>query len=476
MKFEAQQIALLGVGSYPSILFESIAKMDGANAQTIEGQELLEKTLTKTSKSLTPLLELHSFVTNAQTISGNDKTIGDVCDFLSKQFKGGDLNYLINLAKEQHIQTVAKNGFPFPAETLGKIKDLFGKPSKVIEQLINDGLFETLEGDIYTEIKSVVGLKDSNNKVSKNAGADMSKIKTLNENHNLATYTPIGITFQDINDNTILLFENTSVVIKDEKLSTTVLDSIPNKEARLMGALISLDKNYKDDSFGLAERWDINVRVDKQGNAILTEQPKAIGIQPKAIKIANGDLKGLLSDTINYYETLIVKPKGYDKEKYQLDADNLIQIFENHSRLVKMDGYTSLRNLIDNSFVTYQNDTTKAPLVVANSGVETFVVESYNQLNNFIQQTINQNIGDVFQEQISNEQKFVENRYQDIYLLDEDAKEIDTLLKEVKQLKQISAEGSEALEILTQQETDLTARLQVNLEKQSFCRFKQKMY
>jgi hypothetical protein len=481
-----QNINYLGANSYPAILHESISALESVKADTIVGTELVKEVLSKTSKSLAPMLAISEFLTNAEAISKDDESIADVISFMKKQFKGGDLNFLINLAKEEHFTKLSRTGFPAPAETIKTFKDSFNKKSSELEKLIGEGIFDTLESDIYGKVREMFpDLKKSKNKlidepIFKNdiGLSSLNESVTYNQN-GIMKYNPIGMQYEDIENERILLLTESDILSFDsetKKISkVTEQVNLPQGHIRMMTAITELVYDYEKQVFAPSQRWDFKLGIDKNGDVILSN-PK-IGYEAQTRKIKKDDLRGFLEESIAHYDSLLVKPTNYDKKAYARDADNLILLAENHNQILKLDNLLVLKNQQHQKYVMMNSDLTQAPQIFSGSDqTEIQLYESYSKLQGAIEQQLQSSLGGIFENQISQEQLFSQDNISNIQKLEYDNGEIEVLLADVCNMKKIADEDSATYQILFEQEKDLTSKLEANIISQTYYRGNSSMY
>ena len=135
-------INYLGPNSYPAIVSEIYQKLSAAKSESLQSNELIAKTLFQLNESITPMLDLKEFTTNAEVLAKHDATLKDILSFITKNIKSGDLNFLVNMAKEEHFKNLSRTGFPDVRATIEDIKGLFcgaglptGSPEEVLSSL-----------------------------------------------------------------------------------------------------------------------------------------------------------------------------------------------------------------------------------------------------------------------------------------------------------------------------------------------------
>ena len=150
---------LLGKSSYPGIVEAITEKIRNAQAETLSGSSLLTDMYAALNESQTPIMDLKPFITGGEKIASDDATIADVIDFCKKSITTGDLNFVINLCKEEHFKNMSRMNHPSPKDTVKDIQDVFDEPVSFIEQGIKSGLFDGLQSKLLNSIKNDLGIK-----------------------------------------------------------------------------------------------------------------------------------------------------------------------------------------------------------------------------------------------------------------------------------------------------------------------------
>ena len=486
-----KNILYLGENSYPAVCHKISEKFKNTDCDTISGNSLVSEFFVKLNESVTPLLDLKDFNTNAEKVAPNDTKLMDIIAFARKEVKNGDLNCLVNLAKEEHLQNMSRTGMPGVDRIIKDTEDLYNAPATVIEQGIKNGLFDNLESKLLMEIKTIL----SDEPLSKNKiiqPMDSSNItninvtpQDLNESHNeaqfvgnLVMYSPIGVKVEDIPNNRILMltendvltFDNASKTFYNLNESETQNLNIPDSHIRLMTSISTLSYNPETEGFSLNEAWDFGLTLTKEGNVVLDKNGNNINIQ-------KSDVSSFLMESINKYsEDYQITGKTFPKALYTKDADNFIMLMENHSKLVKLDSLKTIRNLNEsNNYVIVDTRKDLVPVIISSTnGGKLF--ENYVDLANECSVILNENVGQFFATKINNEYNFNLKKNEKITLLMESQKELNGVILDVRNLKAIAEENSPAFEKLHENESELTIKLNENIEELNFYRNKANIY
>jgi len=469
-------IGYLGPNSYPAIVSSIFNKLNESTADTISGNEILKSCIQKLNESITPILDLKEFTTNAEQVAPNDAKLATIIEFARNEVKNGDLNFMINLAKEEHYQGMSRTGLPSPQATLRSIESEFNEPASIIEQGIKKGIFDSLESNLYMELKSIISDDKSKNPVVQpNQRTDISN--SLNESYsqfgNIVTYSPVGIKVEDVANNRTLLLTESDVLSFDKatesffSLNESEINglNIPLTHKSLMGAISTLGYNPETQVFSLNESWDFNLMIAKNGTVSINNTP-----------IEKTEVVGLLMESIAVYESdAALHGKNFEKAKFTKDADNFIMLMENHDRLLNFDKLRTIRNLNDGKYVVVDRNENKIPVIITSTtGAKLF--ESYGELVNEASVLLNESIYSLFTNHLQAEHKFIQLRESQIVSLLEGQKELNTLLSDVRNLIPIAEEGSPAMEKLNEQQATLSAGLDKNLENLNFLKNKANLY
>lgn len=452
---EYRKINYLSKSSYPAIIEEIINKIQEAQDLTLTGSDFLGKIYKSLNESITPMLDLKEFVTGAEKIANDDVKFKEILDFIVKKTNDNtDLNFLINLAKEEHFAEMQRMYHPAPKDTVKKIENMFTEHNSVIEQGIRSGLFDGLQSKLLNKIK-----------------IDLKVEKPLNEsevlyNDTLVKYSPIGLTYDDsVNNKVILLLENCSFEIDENKEIKPLNENIdiPAKIKQLMGAINTCSYNPKENTFSLNESWDFELELNSEGKVFVTNANKV------RKEIPNEKVRAMLFESINYYDNFKTL-NNFNKEAFLKDGDRFLTLMENCDLLVKFDNLKIIKNLNENSMIIFQEDSlmnlNTPELLYSSNGKTKF--NSYSELNESCSQMLNYNLTNLFESHLKNEQ-FIANVNQTNYTnLMEEQKELNEGLTKIGKLKTIAEENSPTMKNLMEQELTLRTLLDSNIEKLKF--------
>lgn len=450
MALSKEQETLLGKNNYSSIVREISEKIMKAEADTLVGQELLKDVYEKLNESITPLLTLKPFITGAEKIAGDDVKLSELVNFLKKKITGNaDLNYLINMCKEEHFAEMTRMNHPSPKATIKEIEEEFDKPGSVIEEGIKSGLFDNLQSDLLNKIKTTL---------------DIPKV-TLNENQtlisgNLVKYSPIGIRFEDVENNRMILLAESEILSFDRKSKIfTRLDesiTIPENHNKLLRALNSCEYLPETNTFTLNENWDFKLLLESDGTVKINEK-----------NIDSSQVKALLLESVRAYVGNPTLVEGFNKMNYLQDADNFIALMENHQSLIKLDTIEVIKNLNENTFVMYDKNEVfgnNTPRILSSSSKKyNDLSESFHDLSTKAGIIVGQPLEKLFESQIFEEVTKINERNTKIVDLSEEQNTINKMITNVIELKKIAEDNSPAMDKLNEQEAELNVKLGENL-------------
>ena len=460
---------LLSENSYSAIVGDIFKKIESAKAETLKGTEFLNEIYKNLNESSTPILELKQFVTGAEKISGDDVTIKDIINFCRKKVENGDLNFIINLVKEEHFSEMQRFGHPAPKETIKEIKEYFDKPSSEIEAGIRAGIFDGLQSKLLNKIKSDlnIDIKKVDTKTPTKLNESYSST-IINSDPNFISYNPIGVKFEDISKNkVVLMFENSIVEFNRNTNNYTVVDkksiNIPDAYNKINNALNHTSFDPEKNIFTLNENWDFS----------LTLNPKTSIVNINGKPIPKEKVKQLLVESINHYSISTGNNINFNKNTYLNDADSFITLMENCEHLIKFDTLKTIRNINENSFITYVIENahkTNEPSIIVSSDneIKNKMFESYTEFISISNKIINGSLNNMFESQLNNEIKMLQEKNSNIISLNESISELNTKITEVDSLLKIAEKESPAFNKLNDQRKKLDVKLNESLDTLNF--------
>lgn len=461
--------------SYSGVLSAIREKMESVKTcETITGNELLGKAYRSLNESTTPILDLKEFTTNAEKVAEDDATLADIVNFCKSKVKTGDLNFLINLCKEEHFKEMNRMYHPSPESTVESFKVMFTESPTVIEQGIKNGIFDSMKSNLLGVLKQELNEQDKEERTGQIPSQTVSE-QNLNESveskGSLIKYAPIGVKFEDAYNNVVHLMENNVIRFNEENGTVHCLNEseikdldIPVSYRRLMTALTQLKYNPLNESFTLRENWDFNL-VLRDG--VCTVNGK---------EISGNDIKQLLLESVQCYETFPGKVEGFNKLAYMRDADNMVMLVENFNKLLKYDNLETVKNLNESSYIIIDRRNTvvgHTPAIVSahkmgNTPETNKLFESYSALNDFCTSVLNESMGDLFAKQIKSEAKIESERNEHLTKLNEDIAQLNKVIRDAEDVRAIAEEGSPARREMDHKLHRLNESLREKLEQVNY--------
>lgn len=451
--------------SYSGIVKQIADKLTSAKTQTLIGSDFLEEMYKTLNESSTPILSLKKFITGAEEVAKQDATVKDVIDFCKKSIIDGniDLNFVINLCKEEHILNLRKNGHPAPEKTIEAMEHDLAQPGSIIEDLIRNGIFDGLESKLLHVIKNDLGAEI-------NVGDD-----SLNENQvlyyqNLMRYNPIGI-FIEKDSKLHLLTEGALFAIDNKTKEFSLVSgadvTLNEGEQRLYNSVNNLAYNPETKEFSLNESWDFDLKLNQNGEVMI--KPEAASEYTPMLK---DDVQKLLLESIQLYsENPSTNLNFKNKQAYLHDADNFIMLMENFDKLVNVDTLEVIRNLNESDkFVMLDRiavSNNKPGILFSSEFNPDKKIRDFKELKESICETVGTNIKGLFGHKIREEHTLYQQRDAKLVSLSESQKELNQKIEQVRKLKSIADQNSPALEKLNEQETELNKLLEDNLKSLS---------
>lgn len=432
-------------------------------------KNILDDLLTSLNESTTPLMEIKKFTTNAEFIQ-DDTTLQDLVKFIRKHTKTGNLNYLINMAKEEHIEKLRQMNIPSPEKTLSELQEYLNvQTDNEIIKLLKQGMYDSIQSDIVDDLKSIYleDFKSSKNRITKDQQAVMTD-GYLFENGDVSIYSPIGLKVEDVkNDKTYILTEN-DIIEYDrltESYSALGRDDIhiignPEYYSKIMGAINQLQYDVDSDCFTPNMIWDFNVLIDNLGKISVWKE------ENNKHFITSDELRGLFKESLLNYKQ---QNKG-DYKYYVNDADNMMLLVENHNKLVKFDTLKVIRNLNESNNYAIIKSNLESPEIISlhtHKDLKTNQkFNSYKKLNESLSNDIlihHNSLDKLFESKYKNEIEFEIVNQNAINKLLEEQSEINKDIETNKNLLAMAEVDSPAFNKLNESLEILNRKLNQNL-------------
>lgn len=327
IKTENDELAQNG---YQAVVNNVASAIYNTKAETKKGANLLKTTFQALMESETPMLVVKEFITNAQELDDVDATIGELMKTIKKHIHGNDLNYIINLCKEEHFANLNRSGHPDVKSTIADIEKLLQLPGNQIAELIKKGAFDKLDSKLLNETK-----------VSLDMYVDETEdvAKDLNENYyespkGFQSYTPIGFMVDDKKHGKVMLVECCVLSYNQEHNMFNQVEgfSPTYSQQHLLKAIQETPFNPATDEYIVNIQ---NTGIDEDFEMSLDTTLGEVYIQQE--KVASEDVRLMLAQKIAELQAA-----GHVIEPLVTQVDNFLALVENKDSLVRFDTLNSV--------------------------------------------------------------------------------------------------------------------------------------
>jgi hypothetical protein len=454
----------LGVDSYPEVILQIFEKISQAECSSNVGKKFCKDVLQTLNESALPILSIKPFITGAEQIAGDDVTLLELVKFCkSKIGDNNNINFILNLVKEEHFANLLKSNHPAPEFTIKEIKNYFEKEEEsVIVEAIKAGLFDSLESDLLKKVKEIMVRKTPN-------VADEPETSTnLNENYLVGTkslnyYNPVGIKYTDINSNKVVfLTENNVFEYVNDTLAQNSSVTIPENQTKLVKAINSCVYSPGDQAFFLDGFWDFQLYVNKSGEVFVINSNG----ETKQIEKFE-DINQLLVESISFYKSNPGANTLFNELQYMKFADDFLLLVKNHGKLIIFDNIKVVRNNLNESYVMF--DTNKVygahvPSILSSNIGHNMNFKTFNELNETCSEILGDNISALFSEQLKVDSEITKNKYSEIAKLTFEQNTLNEGILKIEKLMKIAEENSPAKVELENNLEILSAKLKENLD------------
>lgn len=476
---------LLGDNSYFSVVCKINEYIKTADAKTIQGTDFLSSMYNSLNESITPILTLRPFISGGEKLASDDITIKDVLDFIKSSIKdNADLNFLINLCKEEHFTNMLRTGHPNPKSTVQIIEKEFNKTHNQIKDSITNGIFDNLRSSLLGHIKKQLGhnenqrtLDDSDNGIKNDVSNEVKDLKENNAQYNdsFVRYNPIGFMFNDTESGKNLnLVENEIIIIGDDELGVETVEVVPNEQVKipqeyqiLINAVQSLPYNPKTNQFTPRENWDFDMKLNTDGTVQVQNK------EGETVQVATENVKPIFIESIKVYDVNPSMAPGFVRERYMRDADNFIAVMNNANSLIRFNNLEVVRNINEsissNNYVIIHKSSYETPKIMATGYEKNLKFESYKTLcescNNLFGTQGKSLFESIFTRQLDEEMFNKNAKIQRLSDLNEEQSLINEKIKNIRNLRDSIEINSPAYNQLNEQESQLLSKLNENLEE-----------
>ena len=179
----------------------------------------------------------------------------------------------------------------------------------------------------------------------------------------------------------------------------------------------------------------------------------------------------MLLESIQTYKANPLLVSDFNYNRFLADADNFIMLAENHNRLIKFDKLRVIRNLNENQYIILDKEKVfieNTPEIVASSKGRTKLFESFRELVEEVNQTLNESVSELFVENIKNDDAQLNIRNKKIVELTESQRTLNEGINKVRELKNLCESDSPAFDELNIREQKLNESLNQVLDDLNF--------
>jgi hypothetical protein len=463
MKLDTSNIQLLGDKSYPAIVQNIYNKLQESRGSTIEGDEFLKKMYKTMFESAYPMIDIKPYINNGY-LSGKDPNVSAVIDYCTETIKTGDLGFMINLAREDHIRNLNESHFPFPERTLDSIKDEFNKPASVVLKNLHEGVYDILNSKLLESIKQNLNITKEKTHITPLLES-LLNLDYREKGDDLIQYCPIGIKIEDKKNNRFLyLVEHDILSYSQDKGEFINLNEeadnldLTNEHVALLTAINECSYIPKDGVFSLNENWDFQLELSPTGSIYINKDKE----------ISKDKVLDFLTESIQFYKNNPGVVENFNVNKFARDADNFNILCQNADKLIKMDKLFTIRNLNEDNYIIIDRtevfEAHNPNLLSSSKTGRSQLFESFHSMVESINAQLVVPITELFESQLKNEVEENEERNKKMQQLMEEQSLINKHIVEVGRLKVLAEDNSPAMVKLNEQENLLNNKLLTNIK------------
>ena len=462
---------LAGEHCYNNTLLSIMEKIKESEAQTLEGKQILSSVYDVINESTnnTPFLSIKPFLTGAEKVASADATLKDVVDFIKKNTNLGDLNFLINLCKEEHYANLNKSGIPAPEETIKSIKEEFKKNGDALIDSIKKGIFDDLKSETLPLLKEKLGMSQKTKKDLATGEADLSEgISPMSYNYGadrVLTYNPVGINLydEDSDTNTIATMGIFIRVNEGGKMTVVQPDTEYDSETMaLINAINNVQYDPETSSFYLSHpTFDFEIKMDRDGELYIRK------LDEEFSPMNADDLEGFIIESFDEFRN--TNP-DFDVQTANRLADAFITIAMNSDLLIELDNIIVVENvesrkyaLIDvNVLPNYPDILYENTGLTATSNRE---FTTYAEMKAFLSQQIG--IDFVYANKLVEEEaKMVAEHQNRVMQQQAQMTELNKEFDKVQNLKRVAEQGSQYMNQVIEAENTINDKIKELIQKQ----------
>lgn len=455
---------LLGDDSYYSVIMRIKTLCESVQPISIKGSERVDNII-KTLESETPILGLSNLLEDSGDFSVSDMNVKSTIDQINEMIVGNrDLNFRLNLGKEEHIARLSAENHPDPLFAVRQIQALFETPESQIKHNLVDGYFDNIQSSIIEKIKQEQGI----------SSMQVSEDRELKPKYNdrFVRYNPVGVLARCNSTNYGLVEGKTFEIIKslDGTISLKrTIDpvNIPDEFSKLAEVLNTLPYDPESETFTTSKQWmnDI-ICLKENGEITLTHQNG----ESQLMDIP--EIKGYFMNTLQTLSQNIHEFPNFNRNEYLQDADNFLTLANNQNFLLKFDNIETLKDLNKfNESVMYNTCLLKGkgnPELLSWTGTSEPTFDSYRSLAASTKDLFQDNSNmfeQLFKTGIENEVMRLSEIQKHKTELHEQQELFNKELKNIRSLKILAEQDSPAYSKLCEQEEKFNNLINDNIEE-----------
>lgn len=452
---------VMSQNGYIPVLQDIIDRMSSVKTDNQQAMQFINGTYQQLLESKTPFMELKQFITDGEAMAKHDATLGEVVKFCKKAVSNDDLNFLINLCKEEHYNNLHRSGHKNVEETIKDIEKYFEMPAESVAKAIKEGVFDGLESRLLNDVKQSLGVEIVDRKIDAKVLNEAAQITF----DGIAQYCPVGIACSNGESYTFLV-ESDALIFNQELEEFDVVDSFEPTPAQkqLLDAVQQLQYDPITEEFSLNESWDFDAKFSTQDGNCYVSKKGANQFKPATFD----QMSSLLFESLDMYEKNGTITSEGQRRKLFEDADRFRILVANQDKLVKFNNLRVVKNLNENSYIMFETELTKngtKPKLLNNGGM---LFESYHDLVKSANQTVGTSLTKLFESELISEQEQVQSINETIEHLKQENQELNESIVKKQKMLSIVEEGSPAWSQLNEEYDALKEKLQVNLNEMNY--------
>lgn len=472
--------AILGTQSYPAVLYNIANIVDNANVDTIQGKQVMDDVYKVLNESKTPIMDLKPFVSGGEEYAQYDMKLSDVIKRIKKEIIGNvDLNFLINVCKEEHFKNMMRDGNPSPESTIASIKNEFEKPSSEVEKNIKTNIYSGLESTLLGKLKKDLGYNENEPTTRAKDSLNESSAIINDVGGEFMRFSPIGVIAPVNGDNYALLkspiLNDAIYTVKPDGFDNFELCSdmkkmnLPDEVKNLQTALNICKYDPTTGAITTSQNWDFIISLNPNGEVeIKTNEMTEPTIMNKE------DVQNLFIESIKEYQQhpdICEEYNSQTNEEFVKDADAFNTLVQNAGLIVRFDNLEMVQNMRNNYYAIYQKEYItdmpgKKPRIFAwSEDVKSPVFDSYIDMISKVGDKMGckKLLESVFYPALQSEYQTINFKRNRLTKLYEAQKELNMNLDRINEMKSFTDKNSISMKKLMESEQNFNKRLDDNI-------------